>query len=86
MVVTVCNIFRPYAETIETSLTKLGFSVDISIKNDDVEINKILHHFQKKLCFYAIIVSQENLLRNSMTVIVSILWFQFTSVQFFSNE
>lgn len=46
----------------------MGLSVDLLFPNSDVPIGKVLHSISSRGCLYAIIVSQENLDRRSITV------------------
>lgn len=60
--------YSQYAEAVENNLKQMGLTVDLLFPNSDVPIGKVLHNIASRGCLYAIIITQENLERRSITV------------------
>lgn len=63
--------FSDYAERIEGRLKALGFRVDLLFPNEEVPLNKVLGSIKMTGVKYAILVTAEHELHNSMTIYVS---------------
>lgn len=67
-IIVVSRDLTTYAENIEARLKRNGLSVDLLFPNDDVPIGKVLSNIASRGSYYAILITPENMERNSITV------------------